>query len=292
MTRLLCATDLLPKSEFALDRAGLLADELGADLTLLHVVSPVASERVMEQSLQIAIARMKSRARPPLWRAGKMPDVVVRAGNPARLILDAIAREEPDLLIVGPHDRRSVLEALEGTIAEKSVSARQCPVLVVQQSASVPYRNILFALDVAAGSRLALRAAERLVLKHATQATVFHACESANRSRGEATAAMRVLLEQESADSTRYELVVAEGNPVPTIMRAIGTHRPDLLVIGTRGDGRMRRAVLGSVANQLLRVAPCDVLIVPRGALEASAESKPEMSSLPRGAFVAGGPSI
>ena len=81
---------------------------------------------------------------------------------------------------------------------------------------------------------------------------------------------MRTLLEQEGADSTRYELVVAEGNPVRTIRRAIETRKPDLLVIGTRGDGRMRRAVLGSVANQLLKVAACDVLIVPRGAAEAS----------------------
>lgn len=301
VTKLLCATDLLPKSESAIDRAGLLAEELGADLSLLHVVSPVASKRALEQSLQIALARMKSRVRPPLWRTGKTPDVMVLAGNPARLILDSIAREELDLLIVGPHGRRGVPDALEGTIAEKSVSARKCPVLVVQDSGSVsyqrgsaPYRNILFALDVAAGSRLALRAAERLVLKHGAQATVFHACESslnagtgteaslgsANRSRDEATAAMREFLEQESADSTRYELVVAKGKPVPTIMRAIGKHQPDLLVIGTRGDGRMRRAVLGSIANQLLKVAPCDVLIVPRAALEASTESRPEMSSL------------
>jgi nucleotide-binding universal stress UspA family protein len=306
VTKLLCATDLLPKSESAIDRAGLLAEELGADLTLLHVVSPVASERVLEQSLQIAIARMKSRIRPPLWRTGKRPDVVVLAGNPARQILDTIAREEPDLLIVGPHDRRGVLDALEGRIAEKSVSARKCPVLVVQdggsvsyQHGSVPYRNILLALDVADGSGHALRTAERFVLKHGAQATVVHACESshnavlqgtvteaslgsANDSLDEAAAAMRGFLQQESADSTRYELVVAEGNPVPTIMRAIGKHQPDLLVIGTRGDGRLRRAVLGSVASQLLQVAPCDVLIVPRGGLEASTESKPEMPSISR----------
>ena len=69
MTRLLCATDLLPKSEAAIDRAALLAQELGADLSLLHVVSPVTSERVLEHSLQTAIARMKSRARPPLRAA-------------------------------------------------------------------------------------------------------------------------------------------------------------------------------------------------------------------------------
>ena len=81
---------------------------------------------------------------------------------------------------------------------------------------------------------------------------------------------MRALLEQESEDSTRYELRVAEGNPLRTIMRAIEAYKPDLLVMGTRGDGRMRRAVLGSVANQLLKVAACDVLIVPRGAAQVS----------------------
>jgi nucleotide-binding universal stress UspA family protein len=136
MMRLWCATDLLPKSEAAIDRAGLLADELGVHLSLLHVVSPVASGRALEEALQIAIARMKSLVRPPLWRAGTIADLVVRAGNPAGLMLDTIAGEEPDLLIIGPHRRRGILDALQGTIAEKAVSARKCPVLIVQEDAS------------------------------------------------------------------------------------------------------------------------------------------------------------
>ena len=289
MMRLLVATDLLPKSEFAIDRAGLLADELDAELSLLHVVSPVSSERVLEQSLQMAIARMKSRVRSPLWRAKTTPDVVVRAGNPARVILDTIAREEPDLLIVGPHERRGVVDALQGTIIEKVVSARICPVLVVQQSGSAKYRNVLLALDAATGSRAAVRAAERLVLRDGVQAAAIHACASPDHSvlqlpgtegagvalhtdcsPGTASAAMRELLEQESADPQRYELVVTNGNPLPAIMRAIEARQPDVLALGTRGDGRMRRAVLGSVANQVLKLAPCDMLIVPQGTSEAS----------------------
>ena len=297
--RLLVATDLLPKSEFAIDRAGLLADELEADLSLLHVVSPVSSERVLEQSLQIAIGRMKSRVRSPLWRARTAPDVVVRAGNPARVILDTIAREEPDLLIVGPHERRGVVDALQGTIIEKVVSARRCPVLVVQQDTSVNYRNVLLALDVAAGSRAAVRAAERFVLRDGAKAAAIHACASlhhavlelpgtegagvalhADCSLGTAGAAMRELLEHESADPKRYELIVANGNPLPTIMRAIETREPDLLVLGTRGDGRMRRAVLGSVANQVLKLAPCDMLIVPQDMPEASTAHGAERTGL------------
>jgi nucleotide-binding universal stress UspA family protein len=289
MTRLLAATDLLPKSEFGIDRAGLLADELGADLSLLHVVSPVSSDRVLEQSLETAIARMKSRVRRPLWHAETAPEVVVRAGNPARVILETLASEEPSALIVGPHSGRSgVVDALAGTIVEKAVSSRKSPVLMVQQSADRAYRNVLLALDAAPASRCALRTAESLVLRGEAQATVIHALGADHGvlrpvgaegidlpthihwSPGEATAAMRALLEQEGADPTRYELVVAEGNPLRTVMRAIEMRKPDLLVMGTRGDGRMRRAVLGSVANQLLKVANCDVLIVPRGASEAS----------------------
>ena len=288
MMRLLIATDGLPKGEFAIDRAGLLADELGAELSLLHVVSPVSSERVLEQSLQMAIARMMSRVRSPLWRAKTTPDVVVRAGNPARVTMDAIARDEPDVLIFGPHKRRGVVDALQGTIIEKAVSSRRCPVLVVQQSASANYRNVLLALDVAARSRAAVRAAERLVLRAGARATAIHACVSPDHavlkmpgteagaalheacSPDTASLAVRELLERESADPTRYEVIVAEGNPLPTIMRAIDTHQSDLLVVGTRGDGRMRRAVLGSVANQLLKAAPCDILIVPQGMAQAS----------------------
>jgi universal stress protein E len=300
MMRLLSVTDLLPKSDFSIDRAGLLADELDAELSLLHVVSPVASERVLEQSLQIAIGRMKSRVRPPSWHAETAPDVLVRPGNPARVILDTIARETPDLVIMGPHERRGVVDALQGTIAEKIVSARNGPVLVVQQSAKTAYRNVLLAVDVGAGSRAAVRAAEQFVLRDGAQATVIHACASADHAVMQAadmaaagngfhadclpdvaTTAVRDLLEQESSDPRRYELVVTQGNPLPTILRTIGKCQPDLLVMGTRGDGRMRRVVLGSVANQLLKVAPCDILIVPRGASEASTAANPERATWP-----------
>jgi nucleotide-binding universal stress UspA family protein len=43
------------------------------------------------------------------------------------------------------------------------------------------------------------------------------------------------------------------------------------LVMGTRAVGRMRRALLGSVASQLLKeIVACDVLVVPRDSLTAS----------------------
>jgi universal stress protein E len=284
MIHILCATDLLAKSDAAVDRTGLLAQSLDARTSLLHVVAPMSSERVLEQTLQIAIASMKSRARPPLWRHGPMPEVAVRAGNPARVILNTISQGDIDLLVLGPHRKRGVLDALEGTIAEKVLGARRAPLLMVQNDASVAYQRVLLALDLSAESASALRVAERLLMNDDTQATIVHANEPpyqgmlratgatvtqivsyADYYRREAAGTIRELLERESRDSHRYEVVIAENHPVSAIVRAVEIHRPDVLVLGTSGGGPVRRALLGSVANQLLRTVTCDVLIVPRG---------------------------
>lgn len=285
MTRLLCATDLLPKSERAIDRAGRLAEELSADLSLLHVVSPTASERVLEESLQIATSRMRSRARPPLWRHGPEPHVIIRTGNPARLICDTVEREQSDLLIVGPPERRDVLEGLSGTIAEKALAARKSPLLFVQTDPDVSYRNVLFALDVSSEAELAVRAAETLVLSKDTRATAIHVCPPPLRgmvpsttaaldsqvAQSEVAASIQDLLTRASADGSRYDIVIEEGHPIPALLGAVEMHRPQLLVMGTRAVGRMRRALLGSVANELLKeIVACDVLVVPRDSLVAA----------------------
>jgi universal stress protein E len=295
MKRLLCATDLLPKSECAVDRAGMLAREIDADLSLLHVVSPTASPRVLEQSLQIAIARMKSRVRPPLWRGGPTPNVLVRTGNPARLILDTVGEEKPDVLVIGPHRKRGAVDALEGTIAQKVLSARKCALLMVQRPADAGYSNVLLALDLSLEARGVVRAAETLLRSADARATVVHAREPQyeitllpaevadvvprhHYSQHDTAAAIQHLLSEEGADASRYEIAIGEGRPVPTLQRAIEFHRPDLLIVGTRGNGPLRRALLGSVANHLLKIVGCDVLVVPHGSVETSNVAKQKTS--------------
>lgn len=294
--KLLCATDLLPKSEYALDRAGLLAQRHGADLSVVHVVAP-NYERVVEDSLRIAVTRLKERARPPTWRYEPAPNVIVRAGNPARLIVDTLEQQQFNLLVLGPHRKRGPLDALEGTIAEKIVSARKCPLLMVQRDARTDYNKVLLALDLSDESAAAVRISDALLRDTEAKSIVVHAWQPpykgmmrsigvgmdqilaySNHSRREVIAEIRQLLVREGAQSHRYDIDVVDAHAATAIERALEAHQPDLLVMGTRGHGPVRRALLGSVANSLLASATCDVLIVPRGSVDTTQTADTEES--------------
>lgn len=56
------------------------------------------------------------------------------------------------------------------------------------------------------------------------------------------------------------------GEPVHRLIRVAEERQALLLVVGSRGRGALRAALLGSVSLGLCRQAPCPVLVIPRGA--------------------------
>jgi universal stress protein E len=283
--KILCATDLLPKSESAIDRAGMLAEQLGADLSLFHAVPPTESDQMLEQDVLRASRQLKFRAGQALWRYGPLPHVHVRAGNPTRVLLDTMKEVRPDLIVLGKHHRRTARDSLFGTIAARVLSARQCPVLIVEHMPRAAYRNIVLALDHTKASAQTVRVTESMIPKEGTSAKIIHAhqmtydgmlasaevvggvaSEYFTAHRLAASARLRALLTNVSNDSSRYRFAIVDGTPVEAIRKAVGHLNPDLLAMGTRGHGWVRRALLGSVANRVLATIRCDALVVPEPA--------------------------
>ena len=64
-----------------------------------------------------------------------------------------------------------------------------------------------------------------------------------------------------SCDST-CEIVVAPGNPVALIVHMARARTVDLIVMGTHGYTGLRHILWGSVAEKVIRLAPCPVLVV------------------------------
>lgn len=61
---------------------------------------------------------------------------------------------------------------------------------------------------------------------------------------------------------------VVEGRPAQVLASAART--ADLLVLGSHGHSRLRHTVLGSVSEEVIRSAPCPVVVVPVPVLAAA----------------------
>ncbi|XP_071690530.1 uncharacterized protein [Rutidosis leptorrhynchoides] len=72
----------------------------------------------------------------------------------------------------------------------------------------------------------------------------------------------------------KAEYLVLKGNPKEILVEAVEQMDVDLLVVGSRGLGQIKRAVLGSISDYCAHHAKCPVLIVrpPKGSQKLSSE--------------------
>ncbi len=59
----------------------------------------------------------------------------------------------------------------------------------------------------------------------------------------------------------QVEIRLLEGSPGPVLCRLAADVDADALVIGSRGRGGLKRALLGSVSDYVVRNAPCSVIV-------------------------------
>ncbi|NMB79738.1 MAG: universal stress protein [Methanomicrobiales archaeon] len=74
-----------------------------------------------------------------------------------------------------------------------------------------------------------------------------------------ATALARV---KTKAEGVKLETVILEGKPAAGILDYAKEQNVDLIVVGTQGKKGIERLLLGSVAENIIRSAPCRVLVV------------------------------
>ncbi len=81
--------------------------------------------------------------------------------------------------------------------------------------------------------------------------------------REEVMAALREALDAAGGAALEATLTAEAGDPVATIVDQAVMTRADLIVMGTHGRRGFDRFLLGSVAERVLRKAPCPILTVP-----------------------------
>ena len=136
------------------------------------------------------------------------------------------------------------------------------------------WKRIGCAVDFSDGSRGALAEAEALARRCGSDLLLLHVAELPSGSDIPPPASvieatryeLAAKLEAWRADSARstgrpVEAMLLEGPAAPAIALAAAQRGLDLLVTGTHGRRGFRHMVLGSVAERLIHLAPCSVLV-------------------------------
>jgi universal stress protein A len=140
-----------------------------------------------------------------------------------------------------------------------------------------PFTDVLCPVDFSDNTHLAARLAAQLVQPGGSGLTLLHVVEAPVAFSGEAfPPGLLADLDKSAAhalDRLAGEVRAMTGQPVTTRTRlgsassqtlAVledGERRFDLVVVGSHGRTGIRRALLGSVAERIVRNAPCSVLV-------------------------------
>jgi nucleotide-binding universal stress UspA family protein len=231
-----------------------------------------------------ARARLEEEARAAL--AGIEGDDVegrpVVARSAARGLFELAEAEGADLLVVGSSHRAGLGAVLAGSVGRALLQGAPCAVAVAprgyRHTATDALRVIGVGYDATPESDVALAAAtETAVAAGATMRVIMVVPPAIG---DEASSSSRQVPREPSFhDRMRERLNAAvercprevralgqliAGNPAPTL-RDEAEKGVDVLFVGSRGYGPLLRVTLGSIADELLRLAPCPVVVFPRG---------------------------
>jgi nucleotide-binding universal stress UspA family protein len=194
-----------------------------------------------------------------------------------------------DLIVMGTHGRGGVTHLLLGSVAERVIRTAPCSVLTVRDVPPRNIRRILVPTDFSATADEALGYARLLASRFGASLQLLHVLDDPFVSGGLATeaylteaAVTRSALLQEAVNRlahrvgplrrasepekgpgiTRVDAEVLFGKGAHTIAEYAANHGADLIVIGTHGRTGIAHLILGSIAERLVRTAPCPVLTV------------------------------
>jgi nucleotide-binding universal stress UspA family protein len=125
----------------------------------------------------------------------------------------------------------------------------------------VTWRNILVATDFSQSSEAALAYAAALARRYDSTLHLAHVASS-EAQLPPASKKMAGLLGSSALQGIPHQALLGRGEVWEELGEMVTRHNADLIVVGTSGRSGLDKALQGSVAEQIFRLAPCPVLTV------------------------------
>lgn len=143
---------------------------------------------------------------------------------------------------------------------------------------TIAFGQILAATDFSSRSDHAVQAALGLAQHFGAQLHVFHVASDAS---GKTTAEAKLDATAEEVEGIHVVKAVSTRQPAPEIVKYARRNKIDLIVLGTHGRSGLTRVLMGSVAEAVLRTAPCQVLTIGPNVEQVAGQTRASVEVLP-----------
>ncbi len=198
--------------------------------------------------------------------------LALREGRPAEQILRAARDSKADLIAISTHGRGGAVRLIAGSVAEEVLRGSQVPVLVTRPGTLVhEWKRIVVALDGSERSEAILPEVVRLARKLGAEVVLLRvAMPAIVAGVGEApitvppedpTPYLKTIVKRLESEGLKATPVALEGAASDAILSFLDKSHASLLCMATHGRSGLARLLLGSVAEMVVRKAPCPVFL-------------------------------
>jgi nucleotide-binding universal stress UspA family protein len=301
LKNILVPVDFSEPSRKAVTYGLTLAGQFNANLVLAHIVPESTAlmyafpTRLPDiENEQYARARREINNLAPAEHAAKLNlRTIVKIGNIEKDLLGIVSEEGIDLVVMGTHGRRYLGRWFIGSVTEHMLRNVPVPVLTVSHVKTgkhaiglVSLQRILYATDLSESSNIGLKYVIELARGATARLTVVHVVDDDDRMLWWPALVAHLdrvkLLEEwrhklddfirhklddfiksESMPGIAIEGVLIEGKPFRKIVEFADAHSIDLIVLNLQSKSMVERALLGSTAERVVRLARTPVLSIP-----------------------------
>ena len=315
INKILVPDDFSDHSETALGFALDLASRHGAEVHVMYAqvlhgepfepsTYPAAhNERVREEMKKRVMrqAEFRRQAESLDLQALAITYEVTQDVAPAPAILRYADEHDIDLIVMGTHGRRGLRRLFLGSVAEEVVQTAKCPVLTIGSATgkkpSLPVRSILAPTDFSHHALVALRHARELAdyydahldVVHVIEETVYPAFynltaysiyDTQPDLEEQARKQLRKMYREVFGPEKNVDFHVLTGHAAQSITEFAREQGHDMIVMATHGLTGLAHLFIGSVAEKVVRTAPCPVFTVKSLGKSLLEDGEPEMAEM------------
>jgi nucleotide-binding universal stress UspA family protein len=273
-TKIVLATHGSEDAELAATTAVNLAKSTGSELHVVDVFPgpayvhpyyethfPEAAERLRREARKGRQEVLDERVERIGELGGSVAQTHIREGETDAEIVTLAEELEAGLIAIGSRGLGGLRRALMGNVSDSVVRHAHCPVMVVRAEAVEFPTKILVATDRSREAKLAATTAADLAKSTNSELHVVHVGFEQKRDEAQKELDEEVDMIRESG-AQDIQAHLEFGMPDTAIVALAEELGAGVIAMGSRGLGGVRRALLGSISDSVVRHAHCPVLVV------------------------------